>query len=471
MTFIAAIQLEHGLVLMGLALIFGLYMAWSIGANDVANAMGTSVGSGALTLKQAVLIAAVMELAGAVFLGSHVTDTVRKGIFNPAQFEPLALALAFLSALLAAGMWLQVATYFGWPVSTSHSIVGALVGVSAIIGGFDVVNWGKVGGIAASWLTSPICGGLLAFAIFRLIQWRIIDRKHPLREAYRWVPALVFYVGFILTLVVVYKGLRNLGLDLNLGQALPLSTGVGIVFAVVGAWRMRVLRGAHERERQARGIELIGDQKDGIPFVRKHDPEGTIELRPALVEGSHLPAKRWEFRRHFEFEKVESLFGGLLVLSACFLAFAHGANDVANAIAPLAAVMELARTGQVAIQSQVPLWILFLGGAGIVLGLATWGYRVIETIGKKITQLTPSRGFAANIAAATTIVMASRLGFPISTTHTLVGAVFGIGLARGIESLNLRILRDIAISWVVTIPAGAGLAIAIYTILHLCFNQ
>ena len=274
----------------------------------------------------------------------------------------------------------------------------------------------------------------------------------------------------MMTLVIVYKGLKNLGLDLSLGQALPLSTGTGILFALVAVWRVRALRVVHERERDDRGIELTGDQEDGIPFVRKHDPDGKVELRPALVDGSHLPAKRWEFRRHFEFEKVESIFGGLLILSACFLAFAHGANDVANAIAPLAAVVELVRTGTVVDQSPVPIWILVLGGAGIVLGLATWGYRVIETIGKKITQMTPSRGFAANIAAATTIVLASRMGFPISTTHTLVGAVLGIGLARGIEYLNMKIIRDIAISWLVTIPAGAGLACATYGILRLFFH-
>ena len=467
---IADFALEYGLILMSLALIFGLYMAWCIGANDVANAMGTSVGSGALTLKQAVVIAAVMELAGAVLVGMHVTETVRSGMFDPTQFEAMPLTLAFLSALLAAAVWLQVATYFGWPVSTTHSIVGAIVGVGVLIGGPGVVSWGKVGAIVASWVTSPLCGGLLAFAFFRLIQWRVVDRKHPLREAYRWIPVLVFYVGFTMTLVIVYKGLKNLGLHMDLGQALLLSLTIGTVFASFSVQQMRILRRVHERERRTRGIELSGDLDVGIPFTRKDAPEGEIELRPALVEGSQLPAKRWEYRRHFEFEKVEAIFGGPLVLSACFLAFAHGANDVANAIAPLAAVVELTRTGMVGFESPVPVWILVLGGGGIVIGLATWGYRVIDTVGRKITQLTPNRGFAANIATATTIVIASRLGFPISTTHTLVGAVLGIGLARGIEFLNLRVIRDIVISWVVTVPAGAGFACATYGILHFFFG-
>ncbi|MFM1942180.1 MAG: hypothetical protein RI897_1162 [Verrucomicrobiota bacterium] len=466
MILLAEVVLPHGTILLTLAIVFGLYMAWSIGANDVANAMGTSVGSGALTLKKAVIIAAVMELAGAVFLGVHVTETVRKGIFDPQAFQPLQLALGFLAALLAAAVWLQVATFFGWPVSTTHSIVGAIVGVGIVIGGTSVIHWDVVISIVLSWVTSPLCGGILAFGIFRLIQWKIINRKNPLREAYIWIPILVFYVGFILAMVIVFKGLKNLGLNFKLPQALLISTAFGLVLSGFAYAWISKLRVQHERERKERGIELTGEDEEGIPFVRKNDPEKKVEMRPALVAGSELPAKRWEYRRHFEFEKVETMFCGMLVLSACFLAFAHGANDVANSIGPLAAVIELARTGAVAAKSQVPLWILVLGGAGIVLGLATWGYKVIETIGKKITQLTPSRGFAANIAAATTIVLASRLGFPISTTHVLVGCVLGIGLARGIENLNLRMIRDIAISWLVTIPAGAGLAAVFYWMLN-----
>jgi phosphate/sulfate permease len=221
-------------------------------------------------------------------------------------------------------------------------------------------------------------------------------------------------------------------------------------------------------------VELSSDLEEGIPFVRKEfrdDPEPKKELRPALAPGSDLPSKRWEYRREFEFEKVEGIFASLMIISACFLAFAHGANDVANAVGPLAAVIAIVREGAVTLKSAVPVWVLAMGAVGIVIGLATWGYKVMETIGKKITQLTPSRGFAANIGAATTIVLASRFGFPISTTHTLVGAVLGIGLARGIAYLNLRMVRDIAISWIVTIPAGAVLAITFYYILKLFFGE
>ena len=464
---LAQFAIPNGVIFFSLALIFGLYMAWNIGANDVANAMGTSVGSGALTIKQAVMIAAVMELAGAVLVGMHVTDTVRKGIFDPSVFEPTQLVLGFLAALLAAAVWLQVATYFGWPVSTTHSIVGAVVGVGAVIGGMDVINWPKVFEIVMSWVTSPLCGGVVSFLVFRLIQKRIIDQKHPLRQAYKLTPYLVFYVGFVLSLVMVFKGLKNLKLHLDLPTAALVSFAVGALFFTVAVVWLKRLKQRNELERKERGIELTGEEDGGLPFQRKDSD--APELRPALVEGSEIPTKRWEHRRRFEFEKVEGIFGFLMILSACFLAFAHGANDVANAIGPVAAVVDIVRSGEIAAKSQVPIWILLLGGIGIVVGLATWGYKVIETIGKKITELTPSRGFAANIGAATTIVLASRMGFPISTTHTLIGAVLGIGFARGIGSLNLRVIRDIIASWLITIPAGAGLAIVFYHFLNMVF--
>ncbi|MCP5520819.1 MAG: inorganic phosphate transporter [Verrucomicrobiales bacterium] len=447
-------------------------MAWNIGANDVANAMGTSVGSGGLTLKRAILVAAIMEFAGAVLVGSHVTDTVRSGMFDPTRFEAMPLALGFLAALLSAAVWLQLATWRGWPVSTTHSIVGAVVGVGILVGGFDSINWAGVLGIVASWGTSPLLGGGIAYGLFRLIQRHIIESKHPLESTYRALPGIGFYVAFVLCLVMLYKGLKNLGLNLTFGRAALLSTGIGLVAAVVARAYAGRLRRRFEAERVARGVELSGDVDGGVPFVRKEHRdtlEPRAELRPALAAGSELPVKRWEHRREFEFEKVEAIFGAMMIVSACFLAFAHGANDVANAIGPLAAVVELVRSGEVATKAPVALWALALGAIGIVLGLATWGYRVIETIGRKITSLTPSRGFAANLAAATTVVLASRLGLPVSTTHILVGAVLGIGLARGIEYLNLRVVRDIAISWVITVPAGALGAVLCFHLLKLLF--
>jgi phosphate/sulfate permease len=465
--------LPHGTILLVLGLVFGMYMAWSIGANDVANAMGTAVGSGGLTLKKAVIIAGIMEFAGAVLLGSHVSDTVRGKMFDASLFEPMPLVLGFMAALLASAAWLQVASWYGWPVSTTHTIVGAVVGIGVVIGGVDAVNWGKIGEIVVSWGTSPVVGGLFSFLLFKIIQSQIINDKHPLRQTYRFIPSIVFLMIFILALVLVWKGLKNLGLHLELGPALVVATLAGISAGLLSLIWVRSLRARHERERVEGNVELREDADEGIPFVRKEErsaPEPKQELRPALSPGSGLPARRWEYRREFEFEKLEGVFATLLVISAAFLAFAHGANDTANAIGPLAAIIAIVREGTVAAKATVPIWLLVLGGIGIVIGLATWGYKVIETVGKKITALTPSRGFAANLGAATTIVIASRLGFPISTTHTLVGAILGIGLARGIEHINLRMIRDIVISWVITVPIGAILAAVFYYILRASFG-
>jgi phosphate/sulfate permease len=465
--------LPNGQILLILGLIFGLYMAWSIGANDVANAMGTAVGSGGLTLKKAVIIAGTMEFAGAVLMGSHVSDTVRGKMFDANLLEPRALVLGFMAALLASAAWLHIASSLGWPVSTTHTIVGAVVGIGVVIGGVKAVHWGKIGEIVASWGTSPVVGGLVSFLLFKLIQRFIIEDKHPLRQTYRFIPVIVFTMIFILSLVLVWKGLKNLGLNLTLGPAFLVAAATGIVAALLSLIWVAKLRTRHEKERVEQHIEIEPERvEEGVPFVRKEkrgapEPEG--ELRPVLVPGSQLPARRWEFRREFEFEKVELVFATLLIVSAGFLAFAHGANDTANAIGPLAAIVSVVREGTVAAKATVPTWLLVLGGIGIVIGLATYGYKVMETVGKKITALTPSRGFAANLGAATTIVVASRLGFPVSTTHTLVGAVLGIGLARGIEHLNLRVIRDIVLSWVITVPAGALLAAGIYYVLRAIF--
>ena len=458
--------LPNGQILLALGFIFGLYMAWSIGANDVANAMGTSVGSGGITLKQAVIIAGIMEFAGAVLLGAHVSDTVRGKMFDASVFEPTALVLGFMAALLASAVWLHVATHLGWPVSTTHTIVGAVVGIGIIIGGVGSINWGKIGEIVISWGTSPLAGGLISFGLFKIIQRTIIDTKHPLRQTYRFIPFIVFFMIFVLALVMVWKGLKNLGLNLELGGASLVAGTAALIGALLSLVWVSALRKRHERERVDRKVEVEDDLVEaGVPFVRKEyrgQAQAVQELRPPLAPGSELPSKRWEFRREFEFEKVELVFATLLVISAAFLAFAHGANDTANAIGPLAAIVSILREGAVAAKATVPIWLLVVGGIGIVIGLATYGYKVIETIGRKITALTPSRGFAANLGAATTIVIASRLGFPISTTHTLVGAVLGIGLARGLEHLNLRMVRDIVLSWLITVPAGGVLAIVFY---------
>ena len=464
--------IPHGTILAVLAIVFGFYMAWSIGANDVANAIGTSVGSKGLTLKQALLVAAIMEFCGSVFVGSHVSETVRSGMFDPTKYEALPLVLGFIAALLSAAIWLQIATYYGWPVSTTHSIVGSVIGVGILIGGFYSIRWEKVIAIVLSWVTSPISGGFVAFVMIRIIQRYILNSKHPLRQMYKFIPFIMFYVSFVLCLAMVYKGMPKFKLDLSLPKALLVSTIIGLISAGLSIIWARKKKEEHDRERIEKNIELTEPLEEGIPFVKKElrgRDDVKPELRPPLAPGSELPSKLWEHRRQFEFEKVEHVFRNMMVASACFLAFSHGANDVANAVGPMAAALDLIKSGIAGLKAQIPVWVLVLGAAGIVVGLATWGYKVIETIGTKITQLTPSRGFAANIAAATTIVVASRLGLPISTTHTLVGAVMGIGLARGIEYLNLRVIRDIVISWLVTVPIGAILGIVFYKILHLIF--
>lgn len=417
-------------VLFLLILASGFYMAWNIGANDVANAMGTSVGSGALTLRQAIMIAAVLEFSGAFFLGSHVSETMQNGIINAEHFanDPKQLLLGMLSALIGTGVWLQIASYFGWPVSTTHSIVGAIVGFGLLIGGFDSVLWGNVFFIASSWVISPLLGGLVAYNIFQLIRTKIFYAPHPLQAAKTLMPYLVFAVFVLLTLLFLFNGLENLELHIGFLETalLCLITGLGAaIFTKIGIDRWL---------------------KD-TPCTHLDEMDHTKE----------------------DFAIIERMFGWLQILSACLMAFAHGANDVANAIGPLSAALYILQTGTVALDTAIPSWALGLGGLGIVFGLAIWGWRVIETIGKKITELTPTRGFAAEISAAATIMLASRLGMPISTTHTLVGSVIGVGMARGIEALNIGMTRDIVASWIITIPAGAITATGVYLILESIF--
>jgi len=409
---------EAEIVYIGLAALFGVFMAWGIGANDVANAMATSVGSRALTIRQAIMVAAVFEFLGAVLAGGEVTSTIRKGIVDVELLSgtPELLIYGMLAALLAAGTWLLFASKLGLPVSTTHSIVGAIVGFAAVGIGIDAVQWGQVGTIVMSWVVSPLTAGFIAFLIYMSVQRLILAQEDPLEKAKRYVPVYIFLAAFTIVLVTILKGLKHVGLDFTLTQSYLLAVAIAVAIALVGALAIRRI---------------------------KPDPKA-------------------EKRQHFY--TVERVFAVLMVVTACSMAFAHGSNDVANAIGPLAAVISVAKTGIVGAQAALPIWVLLLGGTGIVVGLATYGVHVIATVGKKITQLTPSRGFAAELAAATTIVIASGTGIPVSTTHTLVGAVLGVGLARGIEAIDLRVVVNIFVSWVVTIPAGAGLSIIFFWI-------
>ncbi len=417
--------MEFGTTFIILACVFGLFMAWGVGANDVANAMGTSVGSKAVTIKQAIIIATIFEFAGAYLAGGQVTATIRKGILdiNLLSGSPELVVFGMLASLLSAGIWLVIASRAGWPVSTTHTIVGAIVGFAAVGIGVEAVQWGKVGSIVMSWVVSPVMAGAISFALFKSVQHLIIDTDNPIKNAKRYVPIYIFMVGFIIALVTMFKGLKHIGLELDLFEKYGLALISGIVVMFIGIYAIRRL---------------------------KLDPKAD---------------------REFHYTNVERIFSVLMIFTACAMAFAHGSNDVANAIGPLAAVVSIVNSGGVLeSKSAMPSWILLLGGVGIVIGLLTYGHKVIATIGTGITQLTPSRGFAATLAAASTVVIASGTGLPISTTHTLVGAVLGVGLARGIAALNMNVVRTIFMSWVITLPAGAILSIVFFFILKSIFG-
>jgi PiT family inorganic phosphate transporter len=408
---------EWGTVFMALAVIFGFYMAWGIGANDVANAMGMPVGSGAITVKQAIIIAAIFEFAGAFIAGGQVTKTIRKGIIDTDALagSPELMVYGMLAALLAAAIWLMIATTRGWPVSTTHTIVGAIVGFGAAGIGVEVVNWGKIGSIVASWLVSPLIGGAISLTLMISIRKLILDRDNPFESAKRWGPVYVFLVGWIVGLVTLFKGLKHLNLELSGPQSLVTATIIGLILAFVG--KVLINR-----------VEV--------------DPEAD---------------------KDFHFASVEKVFVPLMIFTSAAMAFAHGSNDVANAIGPLAAVVSTVQSGgEVVAKASLPLWILILGGGGIVIGLATMGYRVMETIGTKITELTPTRGYCATLAAATTVVLASKTGLPVSTTQIAVGAVMGVGLARGVGAIDLRVIGGIVLSWFITLPAGGILAALLF---------
>jgi len=403
----------YGTIFLVLAIVFGFYMTWGIGANDVANAMGTSVGSGAITVMQAIIIAAIFEFAGAFIAGGNVTSTIRKGIVDPSAIvnQPEILVFGMLAALLAAAVWLMIASSRGWPVSTTHTIVGALVGFAVAGIGMDAVQWGKISMIAASWVISPALGGFIAYLLMMSIRKFILNTDQPFQSAKRWGPVYVFLVGFIISLVTLFKGLKHLSLELSVSQSFIWAVVFGLLVAFIG-WML---------------------------------------IRKVQVDE--------EADRDYHFASVEKIFVPMMIFTACAMAFAHGSNDVANGIGPLAAVASIIKSGgEVAQSADLPLWILILGGTGIVVGLATMGYRVMQTIGTKITQLTPSRGFCATLAAAATVVLASRTGLPVSTTHIAVGAVIGVGLARGVGAIDLRVIGGIVVSWVITLPIGGILA-------------
>ena len=416
--------MDHQTIILILAIIFGFLMACGIGANDVANAMGTSVGSKVFTLKQAIVVASIFEFLGAFLAGGEVTGTISKGIIDSHFFfnQPEVFVYGMLAALLACATWLIVASHYGWPVSTTHSIVGAIIGFAMITVGPESLHWSKIIIIMSSWIISPLIGCILSYFVFMSIQSLIFQADDPFTSAKKYIPFYVFAMGCGISLITLTQGLKHVGINLNNYQILGYSALVGFVIFLISKFALNKVT-----------LDKKADEK-------------------------------------FHFANVEKIFGIMMMFTACSMAFAHGSNDVANAVGPLAAIVQILHDpGAMAGQTIVPSWVLLLGAAGIVVGLATYGYRVIETVGQNITELIPSRGFSAEISTALIVVFASGIGLPLSTTHTLVGAILGVGFARGIGALNLDVIRKIVLSWIITMPTGVCLTMGLFFIIKSIF--
>lgn len=402
-----------------ISLLTAFYSAVNIGANDVANAMATSVASGALTIKRAVVVAALCNFTGAILVGTHVANTIRKGLIDPMQFSdrPNIFLFGMLAAVLGSSLWVNFATYLKLPVSTTHSIIGGVLGFGLISVGFAGIQWKVVLFVVLSWFISPIFGGIIAFVIFSVIKKFILSSPEPIEQTKKIGPFFAGLVGFILTLAVIYKGLKNLHLDLPFFEALIISLCVGLLCFFIG-------------------FVLLRKYKE-----RQEDP----------------------------YYQVEKMANPLQVLSAGFQAFSQGANDVANAIGPVAAIWAIIQTQRVEMSVSIPIELLLLGGAGLAFGVYTWGHRVMETVGKKITSITPTRGFSAGFGTAATVLLCSRLGMPVSTTHVAVGNIIGVGLARGISALNLDVIKKIFSAWIISLPAAGLFTVVIFFLLRFIF--
>lgn len=395
--------------------ILGFYMAWNIGSNDVANSMATAVGAKAITFKQAVIIAGVLNFVGAVFVGSHVTETIKGNIVNPEMIpSPTYMLLGFLSSLLAASFFVMLSTWREMPVSTTHSVIGAMVGFGIIESGMTCINWSKLAEVAASWVLSPIIGAILAFLVFKGIVKLIFEREKPSEAAKVVGPGIIG-----LTIVLITSSLL---MKTNLGMMFGITVKKALLIAVIcGILGMLI---------------------------------AMVVLRKIEIKGKN------------EYDIVERIFRKLQIVTSCYVAFSHGANDVANAIGPVAGVFSIATTGVFNPRAEVPTFLLAIGGIGIAIGCVTWGHKVMKTLGYRITSLTNTRGFSVDFGAATTVLIASKLGLPISTSHTVVGAVIGVGLARGLDAVDLGVVRKIIVTWLVTVPAAAGLSAIIFLILR-----
>lgn len=413
--------MDYSIYLLFAALILCFLMTWGVGANDLANVMSTTMGSKAVTVRQAMLIAIIFEFAGAFLGGEGVTETMRDGIINTSQLsnEPLILIEGMLCVLFACTIWMNLASYLGVPVSITNALVGSMVGFGTIVLGPDAIHWNQVARIAIGWISSPLISGITAYALFISIQQTIFVKSNPLTKAKLYIPIYLFLIGFILSFITVFKGLNHFDIHLNLKQDLAVTLATSIIITILG-----------------------------MIFIKR------------------IPEYH-KIRRRERFIQVEKYFAVLMAMTACAMAFAHGSNDVALAVGPLSIVHSLVmHSNQIFDADNYPSWIILLGCVGVVTGFLMYGRKVIETVGSSITALTPSRAFAATLSAATTVVVATSTGIPVSATQTLVGAVLGVGLARGIGALNLIVIRNIFMSWVLTLPAASMLTILTYKLLH-----
>jgi solute carrier family 20 (sodium-dependent phosphate transporter) len=483
-------------------ILFAFYNAWGGGANDCANSFATAVGSKTLTLKQAVLVASVFEFCGAVFMGSHVTDAVRKNIVSEDLFSdnPGALMFGMLCADLASALWLTFATYVKWPVSTTHSIIGAIIGFSLAYGGAEGINWNKVGLIVVSWFASPLIAGVFSLTIFTFVKKYVFDTVNPYERTARLFPVLTFITFFINTLFIIYKGSPQLDLDeMPIGDSIGISFGIAFGTGLI-AWFIYVPYAKRQVERgfiSEIQLEKIGntegdsrtnsyttamaiensitetssdliedtlekanneddDDLDTIEYHSKRIKELENESNNSLIEKLHENAYQID-------EKSDKLCSWLQIFTSCFSSFAHGSNDVANAVAPLATIFSIYQNNEVLEETEVPIWILVLGGTGIVLGLATWGYKIIDRIGRELTKVSPSRGFIIELSAAITVIIASRTELPVSTTHCQVGSVVGCGLSGGRKNVQWKLLKGILWSWFITVPLTGLLSASLFS--------
>lgn len=473
--------MESTFILYIAILLIGFYMAWNIGANDVSNAMGTSVGSGALTMRRAVFLAAIFEFSGAFTVGANVTETIQSGLIQTELFanSPILLVIGLCAALLGASLWLQFASFFGLPVSTTHAIIGAILGFAGLAGGFKAIQWDEVASIALSWIVSPALSGIVSYFLFSVLQRRILFAMSPAQATRAVMPFMTGIIFATFSLSLFLGGLGTIDLPLSFRQALVLAIIVGSSTGLLCHLIIRRIPKASlssEKLSERLPYTLLSLEKaiKHLRRVRAASVDETREhisrmLREMNVLTTEMREKTNYTERTSEYRTVENWFIYFQTITACFVAFSHGANDVSNAIGPIAVVLSTLKFGIVQGATPIPVWLLAFGGSGIIIGLATWGWRVIQTIGKKITELTPTRGFCAEFGAALTILIASKLGMPISTTHCLVGSVLGVGLARGIRALNLRTVKEIVLSWIITLPASALMSILCYLILKSIF--